>query len=156
MIKLGNAIWIKSILRALQYSNYRLFFIGQGISFIGTWIQRIAMGWLVYRLTNSKFLLGLVDFSSQIPSFLLTPVTGVIADRFNRRRLIIITQILAMLQALILAILALTHLISISHIIILSVFLGLVNALDTPLRQLFFAEQFKFFGCDSGITGNES
>ncbi|MEM4218046.1 MAG: MFS transporter, partial [Candidatus Methanomethylicaceae archaeon] len=105
MINLGNAIRIKSILRALKYRNYRLFFIGQGVSFIGTWIQRIAMGWLVYRLTNSKFLLGVVDFSSQIPSFLLTPVTGVIADSSNRRKLIIVTQTLAMLQALLLAIL---------------------------------------------------
>lgn len=140
MINLGNAIRIKSILRALKYRNYRLFFIGQGVSFIGTWIQRIAMGWLVYRLTNSKFLLGVVDFSSQIPSFLLTPVTGVIADSSNRRKLIIVTQTLAMLQALLLAILALTHIISISHIIILSAFLGLVNALDTPLRQSFLVE----------------
>ena len=92
------------ILPALRHRNYRLFFGGQGISLIGTWMQRIAMWWLVYRLTNSPFLLGVVGFTGQIPIFLLTPFAGVLADRMNRQRVLVVTQTLAMIQALILAV----------------------------------------------------
>ncbi|MEW5758873.1 MAG: MFS transporter [Candidatus Omnitrophota bacterium] len=125
------------MLRALFSRNYRLFFCGQGISLIGTWMQNIAVSWLVYRLTQSAFLLGLVGFSMQIPTFIFTPFAGVFVDRHNRHRLIIITQILAMVQAFILAILVLTNKIQIWQIISLSVFLGLVNSFDIPTRHAF-------------------
>jgi len=94
---------LKNIFRSLQYRNYRLFFGGQSISLIGTWIQQIAMTWLVYRLTGSTFLLGLVGFVGQIPTFLLAPFAGVLIDRWNRYHILIVTQTLAMIQALILA-----------------------------------------------------
>ncbi len=90
---------LKSIVRALRHRNFRLFFIGQGVSFIGTWMQSIALGWLVYRLTHSAFLLGVVGFSGQIPVLLLAPFAGVVADRWNRHSLLILTQGIAMVQA---------------------------------------------------------
>src|SRR5882757_324705 len=93
---------LKFIGRALRYRNYRLFFAGQTISLIGTWLQLTALPWLVYRLTSSPFLLGLVGFLSQIPTFLLTPFAGVLIDRMDRRRILVTTQICSMLQAFIL------------------------------------------------------
>ena len=126
--------------RSLRYRNYRLFFGGQSLSLIGTWIQRIALPWLVYRLTGSAFLLGLVSFSGQIPTFLLAPFTGVLSDRWNRYHILIATQILAMVQALILATLFFTGVITVIHIIILSVLLGCINAFDIPARQAFVIE----------------
>jgi MFS family permease len=132
----GNGT-IKQVLRSLQHRNYRLFFGGQGISLIGTWMQQIALGWLVYRLTDSAFLLGLVSFAGQIPTFILASFAGVLADRYNRHKIIIITQTLAMIQAAILAVLTLTNTIQIWHIISLSVFVGIVNAFDMPTRQSF-------------------
>ncbi|MFA6320646.1 MAG: MFS transporter [Candidatus Omnitrophota bacterium] len=131
---------LKFIFRALKYRNFRLFFMGQGVSLIGTWMQAIAMSWLVYRMTNSPFLLGIVGFSSQMPSFLFGPFAGIIADRFNRHRLLIITQTLSMVQALILAVLTLTGTIAVWHIIVLGIFLGCINALDIPARQSFIVE----------------
>jgi MFS family permease len=131
---------LKIIFRSLQYRNYRLFFGGQGISLIGTWIQRIAMPWLVYRLTGSAFLLGLVGFAGQIPAFLLAPFAGVLTDRWNRYHILIATQILAMIQALVLAFLFFIGAIELWHIIVLSIFLGLVNAFDMPARQSFVIE----------------
>lgn len=131
---------LKSITRSLHNRNYRLFFSGQSISLIGTWMQRIAIGWLVYRLTNSPFLLGIVGFSGQIPAFLLAPFTGVLADRYNRHRILITTQTLAMLQALILALLVLFHLIETWHIVVLSIVLGIINAFEMPTRQAFMVE----------------
>jgi len=128
---------IKTVFRALRHQNYRLFFGGQSISLIGTWMQQIAVSWLVYRMTNSVFLLGLVGFSSQISTFLLAPLAGVIADRHHRHRLLLITQSLAMLQAIILYLLYVTHHIEVWHIILLSFFLGAVNAFDIPVRQSF-------------------
>lgn len=129
-----------SILRAFRYKNYCLFFGGQGISLAGTWMQQMAMGWLVYRLTNSAFLLGVVGFSGQIATFFLAPFAGVLADRFNRQRILIITQALAMAQALILAFLVMSGSIMIWHIIALSVFLGFINAVDIPVRHAFVAD----------------
>lgn len=129
--------------RALSSRNYRLFFFGQGVSLIGTWMQQIAMSWLVYRLTNSPFLLGVVGFSGQIPAFLMAPFAGVLADRWNRHRIIILTQTLAMLQALALGILTITGKIDVAHIIGLAVFLGLVNAVDMPTRQSFVVEMIE-------------
>lgn len=128
---------IKQILRALRYRNYKLFFGGQSISLIGTWMQQIALGWLVYRLTNSAFLLGVIGFASQIPTFLFASFAGVFADRYNKHKIIIITQTLAMLQAFLLSVLTLTHVIQIWHIILLSIFSGLINAFDMPTRQTF-------------------
>jgi len=127
----------KTIFRSLKYHNYRLFFAGQSISLLGTWIQRIAMPWLVYDLTQSVVLLGLVGFVGQIPTFLLSPFAGVLTDRWNRYYIMIATQILAMLQAVILTILVFTHTVEIWHIIVLSSFLGCINAFDTPARQSF-------------------
>ena len=131
---------LKIIFRSLQYRNYRLFFGGQGISLIGTWIQRIAMPWLVYRLTGSVFLLGVVGFASQIPAFLLAPFAGVLTDRWNRYYILIATQILAMIQALALAFLFFMGAVEVWHIILLSIFLGFVNAFDMPARQSFVVE----------------
>ncbi|MGD0596599.1 MAG: MFS transporter [Sedimentisphaerales bacterium] len=125
------------IFRSLRYRNYRLFFTGQIISLIGTWTQQIALPWLVYRLTGSEFLLGLVGFATQIPALLLTPFAGVMADRWNRYRILLATQTLSMLQALLLTILFFTGHIDVPNIILLAVFLGLINAFDMPTRQSF-------------------
>lgn len=135
-----NQVGFKFIIRALHHRNYRLFFGGQSISLIGTWMQQLAMSWLVYRLTNSVLLLGVVGFSSQIPVFLFASIAGVYADRWNRYRILIVTQILAMIQALILAFLTLTGAIHVWHIIVLSIFLGVINAFDMPTRQSFIVE----------------
>jgi len=131
---------IKSIFRAFRYRNYRLFFTGQCISLIGTWIQQIAMSWLIYHLTQSPLLLGAVGFASQIPSFLLSPFAGVWVDRLNKHRLIIITQAIFMILAMILAILTLTGLIQVWHIIVLGVVMGIANSFDMPARQAFIVE----------------
>ena len=138
-----DGIDLRRMVRALRHRNYRLFFAGQGISLIGTWMQRIAMGWLVYRLTDSAFLLGLVGFTGQIPIFLLTPFAGVLADRLNRHRMLVVTQILAMMQALALALLILTGTIAVWHIVSLSIFLGFVDAFDMPVRQSFLVEMIE-------------
>lgn len=131
---------LRSIFRSLKYRNFRLFFGGQSISLVGTWIQRIAMPWLVYDLTDSVVLLGIVGFAGQIPTFLLAPFAGVIADRKNRYKILIATQVLAMLQALTLAILVYTGHIEVWHILVLSIVLGLINAFDMPSRQSFMVE----------------
>jgi MFS family permease len=131
---------IAFMLRALSHRNYQLFFSGQSISLIGTWMTRIATSWLVYRLTGSALLLGVVGFAGQIPSFLLAPFAGVLVDRWNRHRLLVATQVLALLQSLALAILALTGIVQIWHIVLLSVFQGLINAFDMPARQAFVVE----------------
>ncbi len=125
---------------AFRSKNYRLFFIGQGISLIGTWMTQIATIWLVYHLTNSPIMLGVVGFTSQIPSFFLAPFGGVFVDRFSRHRTLIGTQILAMIQSLALAVLALTGVVHIWHIIVLSLFQGIINAFDAPARQAFVPE----------------
>ncbi len=131
---------IKSILRSLRSRNYRLFFTGQSVSVVGTWMQQVAMRWLVYRLTGSAFLLGVIGFTSQILTFLLAPFAGVLADRWNRRRLLIITQALALLQATILAAVVLTGVVQVWQIVLLSLFLGAVNAFEIPVRHSFVVE----------------
>jgi MFS family permease len=128
------------IFRALSHRNYQLFFAGQSISLVGTWMTRIATSWLVYRLTGSALLLGVVGFAGQIPSFVLAPFAGVLVDRWNRHHLLVVTQILALLQSLALALLTLTGVIRISHVIVLSVVQGLINAFDMPGRQAFVVE----------------
>jgi MFS family permease len=135
-----NGPAVRMIFRTLGYRNFRLFFFGQSISLVGTWMQAIAMGWLVYRLTNSAFLLGLVGFASQIPAFLLGPLAGVVADRFNKHKILIVTQTLSMIQAFILAWLTMSGIINVWHLIALGIFLGCVNAFDMPARQAFLVE----------------
>jgi MFS family permease len=123
--------------RALRHRNFRLYFGGQGISVIGTWMTRVATSWLVYRLTRSPLLLGTVSFAGQIPTFLLAPFAGVIVDRIDRRTLLVWTQSLAMLQSFALAVLTLTHRIDIAEVLALSALQGLINAFDMPGRQSF-------------------
>jgi MFS family permease len=130
----------KFLLPALRSRNYRLFFAGQGVSLIGTWMTQLATVWLVYHLTNSAFMLGVVGFTSQIPSFLLTPFGGVFVDRFDRHRILIGTQILAMVQSLTLAALVLFGVIQIWHLLVLSLVQGIINAVDAPARQVFVTE----------------
>ena len=131
---------IRMTLRALRHRNYRLFFAGQLISLIGTWMQNLAQSWLVYRLTGSSFLLGSINFASQIPIFLLAFVGGAVADRYNRHRVVVATQTASMILALILAALTLTNTIRVWHIFVLSALLGVVNAFDMPTRQAFVVE----------------
>jgi MFS family permease len=124
-------------IRALRARNYRLFFAGQTTSLIGTWMTRVATSWLVYRLTDSAVLLGLVSFAGQIPAFFLGPLAGVWVDRWDRHRTLVFTQVLSMLQSLALAVLALAHVITIWEIILLALSQGLINAFDMPARQAF-------------------
>ena len=126
--------------RALRHRNYRLFFGGQSVSLVGTWITRIATSWLVYRLTGSELLLGVVGFCGQIPTLLLAPYAGVIVDRSDRRRILVITQALSLLQSLALAVLTLSGLITVTHVLVLQVAQGLINAFDTPARQALVVE----------------
>ena len=127
-------------LRALQYRNFQLFFSGQLISLIGTWMQNVAQAWLVYRLTGSSVLLGAIGFSGQIPVFLLSPVGGIVADRYRRHRVVIATQTASMLLAFVLAALTLSGRVQIWHIFVLSALLGVVNAFDIPARQSFIVD----------------
>jgi MFS family permease len=126
--------------RALRHRNFRLFFTGQSISLIGTWMTRVATSWLVYRLTGSALLLGVVSFAGQIPTFLLAPFAGVLVDRLNRRKMLVWTQALAGLQSLALAGLTLARVINIHEVIWLSVLQGLINAFDMPGRQAFLVQ----------------
>ena len=128
------------VVRALRHRNYRLFFGGQGISLIGTWMTRVATGWLVYRLTGSAFLLGLVSFAGQIPVLFLGAFAGVWVDRWNRHRVLLVTQTLSMLQSFGLAALALAKIITVNEVILLNLFQGAVNAFDMPARQAFVIE----------------
>ena len=137
---------LKHGLRALRHRNFRLFLGGQVVSLAGTWMQQVALSWLVYRLTRSPFLLGLMGFAGQIPSLLLAPFAGVWADRGNRRRIVIATQALAMVQALLLAALVFSGHVSVGYLLALSVFLGLVAGVDIPTRQAFLVEM---------VTGRE-
>jgi MFS family permease len=126
--------------RALRHRNFRLFFAGQSISLIGTWMTRVATMWLVYRLTKSAVLLGTVSFAGQIPTFLLAPFAGVLVDRWNRHTVLVWTQALAMIQSLALAFLTLTHRVTIAEVLILSAMQGCINAFDMPGRQTFMLE----------------
>ena len=127
-------------LRALGHRNFRLFFCGQSVSLIGTWMTRLATSWLVYRLTGSSLLLGAVSFAGQIPTFFLSPLAGVWIDRWDRRRVLLVTQLLAAVQSLALAALALSGRITVAEVLWLSVFQGLINAFDMPARQSFLVQ----------------
>ncbi len=126
--------------RALRSRNYRLFFGGQSVSLIGTWMTRIATSWLVYRLTGSAALLGIVGFAGQIPAFFLAPLAGVWVDRWDRHRTLVVTQVLSMLQSFALAALTLAGIITVWHIVLLVLAQGLINAFDMPARQAFVVE----------------
>jgi MFS family permease len=139
----ASALW--SMARALAHRNYRLFFVGQGISLIGTWMTRVATGWLVFRLSgpDSAFLLGVVGFVGQVPSFFLTPFAGVLVDRWNRHRLLVFTQILSLIQSALLAVVAFRGepgTATIWQIVVLSLVQGIINAFDMPARQAFLVE----------------
>lgn len=126
--------------RSLKYRNYRYFFLGQLISLPGVWIQNIALGWLVYRLTDSAFMLGAVGFAGQIPSLVLTPIAGVYADRMSRRKVLIITQAISMTIALGMSALIFTGVIEVWHILLAAFLNGFAVAFDTPFRHAFLVE----------------
>jgi MFS family permease len=126
--------------RALRHRNFQLFFSGQLISLVGTWMQTVAQSWLVYRMTGSGLLLGSVGFASQIPVFLVAPIGGITADRTNRQRVVIATQVASMLLAFVLAALTLSHRIQVWHVFVLAALLGVVNAFDIPGRQAFLVD----------------
>ena len=128
------------LVRALQHRNCRLFFAGQSVSLVGTWITRIATSWLVYRLTGSELLLGVTGFAGQIPLLLLAPFAGVLADRWNRHRILVVTQVFSALQSLALGGLALSGRITVMHVILLQIAQGIINSFDTPARQAFVVE----------------
>ncbi len=128
------------LFRSLRYRNYRLYFWGQSISLMGTWIQNIALGWLVYRLTGSAAYLGIIAFAGHAPSLIFTPLAGVYADRFNRRLTLIITQTLSMITAIALAIFVLLDIAGIAHLMVFAVISGVINAFDNPFRHAFVFE----------------
>ncbi|HKG12488.1 MAG TPA: MFS transporter [Pyrinomonadaceae bacterium] len=136
----ARASRLPAALRALRHRNYQLFFFGQLVSLTGTWMQSVAQSWLIYRLTGSAVLLGLVGFASQIPVFLLAPVGGAVADRYGRHRILVTTQTVAMLLAFVLAGLTLSGRIEEWHVFALAACLGVANAFDIPARQAFVAD----------------
>ncbi|MGE5645771.1 MAG: MFS transporter [Acidobacteriota bacterium] len=145
-----------AVVRALKHRNYRLFFSGQFISLIGTWMQNVAESWLVYRLANSTVLLGLVGFAGQIPVFFLASVGGAAADRFNRRGILIATQASMMTLALILATLTLSGVVQVWHVMILASLLGVTNAFDIPARQSFVVDMVGREDLTNAIALNSS
>ena len=126
---------LKYIFTSLHSRNYRLYFFGQGVSLIGTWMQHVALSWLVYRLTGSVFLLGLIGFTSQIPTFILSPFLGVVTDRHNRLKLMTFAQVLFLLQALAMTLLVMFDVVQVWHIIVLSLFFGVIMAIEGPTRH---------------------
>jgi MFS family permease len=139
-VELGVTSGVSHAWRALRHRNFRLFFGGQTISLVGTWMTRVATGWLVYRLTGSALLLGTVSFAGQIPTFLLAPFAGVWVDRLDRRQVLVWTQALSMVQSLTLAALTLSGHITIPRLLALSVMQGCINAFDMPGRQSFMVK----------------
>ena len=130
----------RHLTRALKHRIYRLFFGGQSVSLVGTWITRVATSWLVYRLTGSELLLGIVSFCGQIPTLVLTPFAGVVVDRGDRRKILLWTQILSLVQSAALAVLTLTDVITVTQILVLQLVQGVINAFDTPARQALVVE----------------
>ncbi len=131
---------LQAVGRALRHRNFQLFFSGQLISLTGTWMQSVAQSWLVYRLTGSALLLGSVGFASQVPVFLFAPLGGIVADRSNRQRVVIGTQVASMVLAFILSALTLSHRVQVWHVFVLAALLGVVNAFDIPGRQSFLVD----------------
>jgi MFS family permease len=126
---------LRRTFRALRYRNYRLYFAGQSLSLIGTWLQQVAMAWLTYRLTGSAWLLGVVAFCANISILVLGPLAGIVADRVNRRRAMMVTQSLMLAQALVLAVLTALGHVEVWHLICFALWLGTASAFDIPLRQ---------------------
>jgi MFS family permease len=147
---------IPQMLRALRHRNFQLFFSGQLISLIGTWMDNIAEAWLVYRLTGSSLLLGTVAFAGQIPVFLLAPIGGMVADRWNRQRVVIATQASSMVLAGILAVLTLTRRVTVWEVVVLAALMGAVNAFDIPARQAFLVDMVGREDLMNGIALNSS
>jgi MFS family permease len=145
-----------SLVRALRHRNFRLFFAGQLVSLVGTWMQSVAQSWLVYRLTGSSLLLGVVGFAGQFPVFLLAPLGGEVADRFPRRTVLVATQTAAMILALALAALTLAGLVRWEHVLVLGALLGVVNAFDFPARQSFVVEMVGKDDLSNAIALNSS
>jgi MFS family permease len=138
-----NSTRFNLMFRALKHKNYRLFVSGQSLSLIGTWIQQVAMTWLVYRITGSAFMLGVLGFSGQLPLFIIASFAGVLADRWDRHKMLLYTQSLALVQALILSILVFTEIVHIWQLIFLAVLLGTINAFDMPIRQAFVSDMIE-------------
>jgi MFS family permease len=136
--EIASGLW--SMVRAFRHRNFRLYFGGQSVSLIGTWVQQIALGWTIYEQTHSSILLGVVSFAGQLPLFVVTPFAGVLVDRWNRHRTLIVTQILSMLQALALALVVFTHTLQVWNLIALNLFAGIVLAIDLTARQAFIVE----------------
>src|SRR5688572_20815032 len=147
---------LPAALRSLRARNYRLFVSGQLISLIGTWMQTVAQAWLIYRLTGSAALLGLIGFAGQIPVFVLAPLGGVIADRVNRHRVLIATQTSMMVLALLLAAVTLSARVAVWEVFTLAALLGVANALDIPARQAFVAEMVEREDLANAIALNSS
>lgn len=133
-------VTLPPIAKALVHRNFRLFAVGQCVSLIGTWMQQVAITWLVYRLTESAFLLGVVGFAGQIPTLFVAPVAGVLSDRLPRHRTLLITQFASMIQAMVLAALTWFGWVQVWHLLVLSIVLGVINAFDMPTRQAFLQE----------------
>jgi MFS family permease len=127
-------------LRAFRHRTFRVFYLGQGISILGTWMQQVATAWLVYRLSGSAFMLGLASGAQQLPMLFLSPIAGVWADRLDRRKVLLVVQTLAAGQAFLLAVLTFTGAVQVWHLIAIALFLGAVNAFETPTRQAFLLE----------------
>lgn len=127
----------RHLTRALRHRNYRLFVAGQGISLIGTWVTRFAMTWMAYRMTGSPFVLGVVAFCSHAPIAMVAPIAGVLVDRWDRHRVLVITQVASMLQSATLAVFALTGLMEVWHLMVLGALKGVINGFDMPARQAF-------------------
>jgi MFS family permease len=138
--RLAERSRFQEMVRSLKYRNFKLFFGGQMISLTGTWMDNIAEAWLVYRLTGSSLLLGMVAFAGQIPVFFLAPLGGMMADRLNRRSVLIATQTASMILAFILAVLTITKRVTVWEVMVLAALLGVVNAFDIPARQAFLVE----------------
>jgi MFS family permease len=134
---------LSSAFRALSNRDYRLFFFGQGVSLIGTWMQNIAASWLIYKLTDSEFMLGIASFLGLIPVLILSPLAGVFSDRFNRRKILITVQIMSMLQAFAYAAITITGIVQVWQALTLSCILGIINSFEMPVRQAFVVEMVK-------------
>ena len=147
---------LSSAFHALKYRNFKLFLGGQLISLVGTYVQNVAQAWLVYRLTGSATLLGLIAFSGQISIFVLTPLTGIVADSKSRKHILFATQIAPMLLSLVLAVLTLSGRVQVWHVFVVAALLGIVNAFDYPVRQAFVAELVTKEDLMSAVTLNSS
>ena len=145
---------VQTMFRSLRHRNFRLFFSGQIVSLVGTWMQQVAQSWLIYRLSHSAALLGVATFVNQIPALLLSPVGGVVADRYDRRRILVWTQTASMVLAMILAALTLNGVVQVWHIMVLAVLLGVSSAFDTPARQSFIVDMVERQDVSNSIALN--